>query len=195
MVGGQEMGGKGVKVASMDGGVHKDAAMFNGDGWSYPAGYPVNGYGLTANNNGKIIVSRAYFRSWDPPSAGDENPWPGTQGTSHGTHTSGTAVGNVVTDVNYLGATIDKMSGVAPGAWVMSYRVFYNSVTNNGSFYNAEGIAALEDIVRDGADVVNNSWGGGPGSVGGVFDPLDTALINAYQAGVFVSMSSRQRRS
>lgn len=190
VVGGQEMGGKGVKVASMDGGVHKDAAMFSGTGWNYPAGYPVNGYGLTSNNNGKIIVSRAYFRSWDPPSAGDENPWPGTQGTSHGVHTSGSIVGNVVTNVDYLGATIDKMSGVAPGAWIMSYRVFYNSVTNNGSFYNAEGIAALEDIVRDDADVLNNSWGGGPGSVGGVFDPLDTALLNAYRAGVFVSMSN-----
>ena len=189
-VGGQEMGGKGVKVASMDGGVHHEAAMFNGDGWSYPAGYPINGYGLTSNNNGKIIVSRAYFRSWDPPSEGDQNPWPGTQGTPHGNHTAGIAAGDVVTNVDYYGATIDKMSGVAPGAWIMSYRVFYNSVTNNGSFYNAEGIAALEDIVRDGADVVNNSWGGGPSSVGGVFDPLDQALINASKAGIFVSMSA-----
>ena len=45
----------------------------------------------------------------------------------------------------------------------MSYRVFYNSVNGNESSYAAEGIAALEDIVMDGADVVNNSWGGGPG--------------------------------
>lgn len=190
VVGGQEMGGKGVKVASVDGGVHKDAPMFSGTGWNYPAGYPVNGYGLTANNNGKIIVSRAYFRSWDPPSAGDENPWPGTQGTSHGVHTSGSIVGNVVTDVDYLGATIDKMSGVAPGAWIMSYRIFYNSVTNNASAYDAEIIAALEGMVRDGADVVNNSWGGGPSSAGGIFDAVDTALINASKAGVFVSMSN-----
>ncbi len=69
-------------------------------------------------------------------------------------------MGNVVTNVDYLGATIDKMSGVAPGAWIMSYRVFYNSVTNNGSFYNAEGIAALEDIVG-----MVRTWSTTPGAV------------------------------
>ncbi|MEJ2749946.1 MAG: S8 family serine peptidase, partial [Anaerolineae bacterium] len=186
--GGQTNAGAGVKVASMDGGLHHAAPMFNGTGFSYPAGYGPNGLGDPANNNGKIIASRAYFRSWDPPSVGDENTWPGTQGTSHGTHTGSTAVGIPVT-ANYLGLS-ENISGVAPGAYAMSYRVFYNSVTNDGSFYNVEGIAALEDIVADGADVLNNSWGGGPGSVGGEFDPLDFALINAYKLGVFVSMSA-----
>ena len=188
-IGGQTNAGAGVKVASMDGGVHKDAPMFSGAGYSYPPGFPTGGLGLTANNNGKIIASRAYFRSWDPPSAGDENPWPGTQGTPHGVHTAGIAAGDIVT-ATYLGLSFPQMSGVAPKAWVMSYRVFYNSVTDNGSFYNAEGLAALEDIVADGAQVLNNSWGGGPGSTGGLYDPLDQALINTANAGVFVSMST-----
>ncbi len=187
-IGGMANAGAGVKVASMDGGLHNQAAMFDGTGFSYPADYPPGGLGLTANNNGKIIASRVYFRAWDPPSAGDENPWPGTQGTSHGTHTGSTAAGNQVV-ADYLGVT-ETISGVAPAAWVMSYRVFYNSITNDGSFYNAEGLAALEDILMDGADVLNNSWGGGPGSVGGEFDPLDQALINVANAGTFVSMSA-----
>lgn len=189
-LGGQDNAGAGIRLASMDGGVHKDAPMFDGTGYSYPPGYPAGGLGYTANNNGKIIASRVYFRSWDPPSAGDENPWPGTQGTSHGVHTASTAAGGWVDDAVYNTVPLPPMSGVAPKAWLMSYRVFYNSVTNNGSFYNAEGIAALEDIVADGAQVVNNSWGGGPGSTGGVADALDTALINAANAGVFVSMSN-----
>jgi subtilisin family serine protease len=71
----------------------------------------------------------------------------------------------------------------------MSYRVFYASANGNESFFTTEGIAALEDIVKDGADVVNNSWGEGPTAVGGEFDPLDQALINASHAGVFVSLS------
>lgn len=191
-LGGRADAGRGVKVASMDGGVHKDAPMFSGDGFSYPPDpkYQPDGLGLTANNNGKIIASRVYFRTWDPPAPGDENPWPGENGTPHGNHTAGIAVGDVVTDATYAGTTLPPLSGVAPGAWVMSYRVFYYSVTGNGSFYTAEGIAALEDIVQDGADVVNNSWGGGPSSIGGEFDPLDQALINASNAGVFVAMSN-----
>jgi subtilisin family serine protease/DNA/RNA endonuclease YhcR with UshA esterase domain len=185
-IGGRENAGSGVKFASMDGGVHKDAPMFDGSGYSYPSGFPK---GHADNCNGKIIASRVYFRPWDPPAEGEENPWPGETGTPHGVHTSGIAAGDVVT-ASYLGVDIADMSGVAPKAWVMSYRVFYNSVTNNGSFYNAEGIAALEDIVADGADVLNNSWGGGPTSAGGEFDALDTALINVSEAGIFVSMSA-----
>ena len=187
-LGGQEAAGTGVKVASMDGGIHHEAAMFDGTGWKYPTGWPLAGLGDATNNNGKIIASRVYFRDWDPPSVGDENSWPGTQGTPHGVHTSSTIAGNIV-EADYLGITT-TLSGVAPGAWLMSYRVFYNSVTNNGSFYLVEGLAALEDLTMDGADVVNNSWGGGPGSAGGEFDPLDMALINASNAGVFVSMSA-----
>jgi hypothetical protein len=185
-IGGKNNAGAGIKVASMDGGLHHEAPMFDGTGYAYPPGYPL---GDNRNNNGKIIVSRAYFRTWDPPSAGDENPWPGTQGTSHGTHTGSTAAGNEVT-VSYLGAPPVTISGVAPKSYVMSYRVFYNSITDDGSFYNTEGLMALEDIVADGADVLNNSWGGGPGSIGGEYDALDLALINAVKAGIFVSMSA-----
>jgi subtilisin family serine protease len=187
---GQGTAGAGVKIASMDGGVHHAAPMFSGDGYAYPEGFPATGLGFAANNNGKIIASRVYFRAWDPPAAGEENPWPGMSGTPHGVHTASTAGGNLVTDATYIGAQLPPMSGVAPGAWIMSYRVFYNSVTNRASFYTAEGLAALEDIVADGADIVNNSWGGGPGSIGGEFDALDMALINASKAGVFVAMSN-----
>ena len=187
-IGGKGNAGEGIKLASMDGGLHHEAPMFDGAGYSYPAGYPPNGLGMTENNNGKIIASRVYFRTWDPPAPGDENPWPGTQGTSHGTHTGSTAGGNEV-EAEFLGLT-ETISGVAPRAWMMSYRVFYWSVTGDESFYDAEGIAALEDILMDGADVLNNSWGGGPGSAGGEFDALDTALINVANAGTFVSMSA-----
>jgi len=188
-VGGQAGGGAGIKFASMDGGVHHAAPMMDGTGYNYPPGYGPNGLGLTANNNGKIIASRAYFRPWDPPAPGDENPWPGVAGTSHGMHTASTAAGDIVT-ATYNGLNLGTISGVAPHAYVMSYRVFYESLNADGSFYTTEGLAALEDIVRDGADVVNNSWGGGPGSSGGINDPLDQALINAVNAGIFVSMSN-----
>ncbi len=198
VLGGRAEAGAGVKFASMDGGVHHLSPMFNGEGYTYPNGFGPNGKGLIANNNGKIITSRAYFRSWDPPQTsdlglsgcGDACGWPGPQGTSHGVHTASTAAGNVITDVVYNGYPVGTISGVAPHAYVMSYKVFYGSVNGDGSFYNAEGIAALEDIAMDGADVLNNSWGGGPTSNGNLGDPLETALANTAAAGVFISMSA-----
>ena len=70
-----------------------------------------------------------YFRTWDPPSAGDENPWPGAiAGTQHGTHTASTVAGGEV-QASFAGAPPVTISGVAPKAYVMSYRVFYNSIT------------------------------------------------------------------
>ncbi len=189
-VGGQVDAGRGIKVASIDGGVHHEAPMFDGTGFSYPTGYPEGGYGDSENNNGKIIVSRAYFRPYDPPAAGDENVWPGENGTSHGVHTAGTAAGRIIEDGEYIGVELPTFSGVAPAAWLMSYRVFYASVNNDASFHTAEGLQAIEDMVADGADVVNNSWGGGPFSEGGQFDAIDNALINAWEAGIFVSMSA-----
>ncbi len=189
-IGGVENAGAGIRFASVDGGVHKDAPMFSGEGYTYPNGYSPNGLGLTANNNGKIIASRVYFRPWDPPAPGDANPWPGEQGTSHGVHTASIAAGNCVDDVIYAAFEVGRICGVAPRAYVMSYRIFYQSVNGNDSSYTVEMLAALEDVVRDGAQVVNNSWGEGPISEGGEFDAVDTALINASAAGVFVSMST-----
>ncbi len=198
VLGGRANAGAGVKFASVDGGVHHLSPMFNGAGYTYPNGFGPNGKGLTNNNNGKIITSRAYFRSWDPPQTenpglsgcGDACAWPGPEGTSHGVHTASTAAGNIVTDVVYSGQPIGTISGVAPRAYVMSYKVFYGSVNGIVSFYNAEGIAALEDVVMDGADVLNNSWGSGPYSSGNAGDPLETALANTAAAGVFVAMSA-----
>lgn len=186
-VGGAENAGKGIKFASVDEGLHKDAPMFDGTGWDYPAGFPPGGLGMTSNNNGKIIASRAYFRADDPPMPGEENAWPGPGRVSHGVHTGSTAAGNCVDDVVYLATEVGSMCGVAPGAWAMSYKTIYPAVSGSISLMTAEGVAALEDVVADGADVVQNSWGGG---AAGYDTALDQALINAVRAGVFVSMSN-----
>ena len=188
-LGGRANAGAGIKVASVDAGVHNQSHMFSGTGYAYPAGFGPNGKGLTSNNNGKIIASRAYFRDNDPPIEGSADPWPGPEDSSHGVHTASTAAGNLTAGAVYAGLNIGAISGVAPRSYVMSYKVFYASESGTRGFASAEGIAALEDVVADGADIVNNSWGAGPYAQGGEADPLDQALINASAAGVFVVMS------
>ena len=59
-------------------------------------------------------------------------------GTSHGVHTASIAAGDIVT-ATYDGLNLGEISGVAPKAYVMSYRVFYASVTSIASFYTTEG--------------------------------------------------------
>ncbi len=181
--------GKGIRIASIDAGLHKDAPMFDGSNFTYPAGYPQGGLGIREANNGKIVASRTYFRPNFPPAASDHFAWPGS-GSSHGIHTAAIAAGNVVTDASFRGTQLPILSGVAPGAWLGNYRVFYQSQNGNDSFFTAEGVAAIEDSILDGMDIIIGSWGSGPSINLPPHNFLDSALVNTVHAGVIVVMAA-----
>jgi bacillopeptidase F len=129
--------GQGAVVASIDTGVD----------WEHPAlkdkyrGYdPVTGE-----------VDHTY--SFFDPVNGAEEPY---DDDSHGTHVTGTMVGSEPDGSNKV--------GMAPGAQWISVQAF----TPSGA-YDTDLLAAAEWILAPGGDatkapdVVNNSWGGGPG--------------------------------
>jgi len=186
-LGGQDVSGEGLKVAVIDTGIYITNTCFNPAGYTYPAGFPKMDTDKPAATNAKVIAARAYFRPDDPPVAGDEGTWAGPQGSSHSTHVGGTiaCVPGTVAETGGYTATI---SGVAPAAQLMSYRVFYPAQSGSSSGWSAELIAAIEDAVIDGADVANNSWGGGASSI--YPDPLDLAYDAAWDAGVVVVFSA-----
>jgi minor extracellular serine protease Vpr len=192
-VGGQANAGRGIKVAVIDSGIYvtKDAAgnytgnpCFNDAGYTMPRGFPK---GDTRFTNKKVIVARAYFRPDDPPQAGDEEEIPGPHGTSHGTHVSGTVACNGGTTATTQGATV-TVSGIAPKAYLMNYRIFYPSQSDeafqNGNGYVVEIVQAIEDAVRDGADVLSNSWGSTHQNTLDWPDPMVQAAEAAVDAGV-----------
>jgi subtilisin family serine protease len=193
-VGGQSHGGEGVKVAIIDGGIYltRDAGgayagnpCFDDTGYSNPpAGYPK---GDTRFTNKKVLVARAYFRRDDPPTAGNDTPIPGPDSTSHGTHVAGTVACNAGTQVTYQGANV-TLSGIAPRAYLMNYRVFYPSTSpeafQNGNAYVSELVQAIEDAVSDGADVISNSWGSSYQNTLAWPDPMIQAAEAAVDAGV-----------
>ena len=187
-VGGQSEAGEGVKIASIDTGIHPFNDCFDTTGYTYPAGYPKFDADKPYATTGKVIAARAYFRADDPPLAGDGGTWPGPNGSSHGTHTSGTMAcvpGTVAETAGYT----ETISGVAPAAYLMSYKVFYPSAGEfSGSAFDAELIAAIEDAVVDGADVVNNSWGEHSSSA--FPSALDLAFDAAWDAGMVVVFSA-----
>ncbi len=184
-VGGQSEAGKGIKIASIDTGIYVDNDCFDPTGYTYPPGYPK---GDTVWTTEKVIVARAYYRGDDPPTPGDEGVLPGINGSSHGTHTSG-SMACVPGTVGQTGNLTYTISGVAPAAYLMSYKVFYPSAGPfSGSAFDAELIAAIEDAVVDGADVVNNSWGEHSSSA--FPTALDQAYDAAWDAGMVVVFSA-----
>jgi minor extracellular serine protease Vpr len=184
-LGGHANAGTGLKIADIDTGISYKNPCFDPAGFTYPAGFPKYGAGYEAFVNPKIIAARAYFRPQDPPKY-DATPEDDPLG-GHGSHTAGTMACNygVTTGESFLNTAI---SGLAPKAQLMVYRIFYSSISGSQSGYTPELIAAIEDVVKDGADLVNNSWGGT--SLNSVNDPEIAAYSAAVDAGVVVVFSA-----
>ncbi|MED5524728.1 MAG: S8 family serine peptidase [Pseudomonadota bacterium] len=182
-LGGRASAGQGIRVAVVDSGIRPENPMFDDTGMAPPANLPSDDYCHTTDPsfcNNKLIVARFYPASSSTASYEYTDSPLGWNG--HGTHVAGTAVGMPV-EVSY-GAQRYDLSGVAPGAYLMAYKaLYYNGTTGSGM--GSSLIAAVEDAVADGADVINNSWGGGPGG-----DPNQSAYKqvweNAEAAGVVV---------
>ncbi|MGH9185947.1 MAG: S8 family serine peptidase, partial [Acidimicrobiales bacterium] len=193
-LGGQKHAGEGVKVAIIDTGVfvkydengdYAGNPCFDDDGYTAPAGYPV---GDTRFTNNKVIAARAYFRPDDAPIAGEDTPIQGTaEASPHGTHVGGTVACNAGTVANIQGVDV-TLSGVAPRAYLMNYKVFYPSTSDdefqNGNAYTVELVHAIEDAVADGADVISNSWGSSYQNTLAWPDPMVQASEAAVDAGV-----------
>jgi len=180
LVGGPEEAGKDIKVAVVDTGVDIYHDFFDPTGFSYPAGYPK---GNTSYTTPKVIVSRGYYRAFDPPVY--NNP---LDHNGHGSHTSGTIAGNYGT-VATIGTLTQTVSGVAPQAQVMNYQIFYLAQSGSESAWDPEILMALEDLVLDGADVTNNSWGGVDNKLA-TADPIAAAFQNITDAGIVAVKSA-----
>lgn len=130
----------------------------------------------------KLIGGDATLDTYEQ--AQDDLVYPGTarDAGGHGSHTSGTAAGNVLHGVQTIGPKIDRINGIAPGAWIIEYR----ALGPQGG-YSSDLMTAVQHSILDGADVINYSISGGSDPL---TDPTELAFLDAYNAGVFVSASA-----
>ncbi len=189
--GGAANAGRDMKIAIIDSGIEPLNPLFSGDAFTMPAGYPLGDCVTDYANfcNGKIIVARWYGENGGVPVGAipQEIASPRDR-QGHGSHVAGIAAGNFGSSGTVADSgdgVLEVISGVAPAAHLMVYKACWNGADCLGSGL----LAALEDAVNDGADVINNSWGGDPGG-----NPLDnafrTAIANAVTAGVPVIFSA-----
>ncbi|MEW5249117.1 S8 family serine peptidase [Microbulbifer sp. 2201CG32-9] len=101
----------------------------------------------------------------------------------HGTHTATTAAGN-------YGVTTpdgDMITGMAPRARVAVYKVCWDAQDpDDNGCSSADSMAAIDEAVADGVDVINYSVGGSSTIFTGADD---IAFLRAADAGVFVATS------
>ena len=199
--------GEGVIIGIIDGGVWPEHPSFsdrtgtNGNaskegrlsyqqlpGWH---GKCVPGEAFTGSDcNQKLIGARYYNAGWGGNAGIDAQlPWeynsPRDFG-GHGTHTASTAGGNAEVRTTGAAAVFNSISGIAPRARIASYKVCWETGAG-GSCFSTDSVAAIDQAVADGVDVINFSISG---STTNFRDPVEIAFLFAADAGVFVAASA-----
>lgn len=101
----------------------------------------------------------------------------------HGTHTASTAGGNLVKGANLLGLAKGSAAGMRYTARIAAYKACYQL-----GCASSDILAAMEQAVSDGVDVLSLSLGGFPRPY--YMDNMAIAAFGAMQNGVFVSSSA-----
>src|SRR5690606_26052011 len=190
--------GEDVVIGVVDSGIWPEHPSFADDG-SYA---PLSGWNGTCDVgedpefscNNKLIGAR-YFKStfetvYEIQPGEFISP---RDADNHGTHVASTAGGNEVVTAVFNGTPVATVSGIAPRARIAMYKACWNSdyvspegVNERGCFYG-DTMAAIDQAVADGVDVINYSTGGDRTNLTTV---SAAAKLRAAQAGVFVSVSA-----
>ena len=107
----------------------------------------------------------------------------------HGTHVSSIAAGNPL-PVELNDSVNTTVSGVAPRANLVSYRVCFSDFAGGGGCPNSAVLAAIDQAIDDGVDVLNYSAGStvpiNPWQTGSVSE----AYLQARESGIFLATSA-----
>lgn len=142
--------------------------------------------------NDKLVTARyfadSFLASVPEANRGEFEHLSARDGDGHGSHTAGTAAGNPDVPMSVDGNELGNGSGVAPGASLAVYKVCWeDDDAATGGCYTADSLAAIEQAVVDGVDVLNYSISG---TTTTVVDAVELAFFNAANAGVFVAASA-----
>ena len=211
---GPRKAGKDVIVGIIDSGIWPENPSFAGDdegdhgdhnnghrtdghgndhahGWS---GTCVNGEMFVARKacNSKLIGAQYFNAAWGGDAGIDaQRPWEFNSPrdyNGHGSHTSSTAAGNYRVKVDGPAAVFGRISGMAPGAKIAMYKALWSTeIADTASGFTSDLVAAIDQAVADGVDVINYSISG---STTNFRDPVEIAFLYAADAGVFVAASA-----
>jgi subtilisin family serine protease len=193
-LGGGAHAGAGVVVGVVDSGIWPESKSFAGHtGIPVPAswhGKCVSGENFPNTScNDKLIGARFYLDGYGKKNVGKQDYLSPRDGEGHGTHTSSTAAGNYNVPVTIDGKSLGNASGMAPGAKVAMYKVCWDGKPGIADgCADSDSVAAINDAVADGVDVLNYSIGGS--SESSVLSPVAQAFRGASNAGVFVANSA-----
>ncbi len=204
-LGGNTTAGRSIIVGVIDTGIWPESPSFAGGELKRDtAGHPVEATGLrgkwfgacvqgelfsSQNCNDKLIGARYYVSGFGKKNIAHEEYLSPRDGDGHGSHTASTAAGNRVPGVSIDGAPQGTASGMAPGARVAAYKICWTAAPGgDDGCFNTDSVAAINDAVADGVDVINYSVGGSTES--SVLSAVEQAYRAAANSNVFVANSA-----
>ncbi|XP_057968572.1 subtilisin-like serine-protease S [Malania oleifera] len=140
----------------------------------------------TSACNRKIVGARYYLSGFEA----EEGPIQKIKFKSprdnqgHGTHTASTAAGRQVTNVNYEGLGSGDARGGAPMARIAVYKSCWDS-----GCYDADILAAFDDAIKDGVDILSLSLGSGLPQENYFSDSISVGSFHATTHGIVVVSS------
>ncbi len=167
--------GAGIRIAFIDTGIDIGHPGFQDASFQAPSGFPrADTQADLAYTNNKVIVARSYASLFSTPD-------PDTSAADHVGH--GTATAMAAAGVQNAGP-LATITGVAPRAFIGSYKVFGSPGVNDSASESAI-LKAIDDAVADGMDVISLSLGSDVAPLP-QNDPEVKSLENAASMGVIV---------
>jgi subtilisin family serine protease len=194
--------GDGIIIGDIDSGIWPESLSFsdrdeNGKliyqqipGWH---GKCVPGEQFTATLCNQKLIGGQYFNASHGGNAGinADRPWEFNSVrdyNGHGTHTASTAGGNYGVPTTGPTAVFGAISGMAPRARIAAYKALWSTEdASTASGFTADLVAAIDQAVSDGVDVINYSISGTSTNFA---DPVEISFLFAANAGIFVSESA-----
>jgi Subtilase family/Fibronectin type-III domain/PA domain/Peptidase inhibitor I9 len=188
-LGGQGSAGEDVVIGVVDTGIWPEHPSFSPAGYGPP---PADWHGTCESGerfsesdcSNKLIGARYYLSGFGQSGIIADDFKSARDADGHGTHTTSTAGGNGGVPASVLGVDRGIVSGVAPRARVAAYKACWNG--DAGGCFNSDTVAAIDQAVADGVDVINYSIGGGQTPLNAV----SVAFLFADRAGVYSSASA-----
>lgn len=201
-LGGPEQAGAGTVIGVVDSGIRADHPSFAGR--RPPAtryrgrcdtGEPSTGPTLDAGRvvagfrcGGALVGARWYLDGLGRNTPDASEPRTPEDADGHGTHVAAVAAGAADVPATVGDHVLGAVSGVAPAARLADYKACWR-VEGTASCAESDTVAAVDQAVADGVDVLNVSIDGASGG-SPADDPLASSLYRAAQAGVFVAASA-----
>ncbi|CAN0854482.1 Subtilisin-like protease SBT4.4 [Linum grandiflorum] len=169
--------GRDIVVGVLDTGIWPELPSFDDRGLGPPPtkwkGVCKGGHNFTCNN--KVIGARYY--STPRHSARDFN--------GHGSHTASTAAGSVVKDASFYGVASGFARGGLPSARIAAYAVCHDEECPSPDL-----LAAFDDAIADGVDVISISISSDDGPESLDEDPISIGSFHAANKGILTAQSA-----